>query len=194
MYNKNYRYKRERFEDKYRTNGQIPPINLRVIGSDGSQIGILHRNEALRLATEQGLDLIEISAKVQPPIVKIMDFSKFKFETLKKEKISKRNNKQKEAKEMRFKPLIGENDLNHKVSRIIEFLGDKRNVKITILLGRKSLPEKAKLLMSKILEKLSEYCIIEGEVSYEARRVICFVRPSKVVPKQNENKNKKNTE
>lgn len=116
----------------YRVNGQIRAKEVRVIGSDGKQIGILPLAEAINLAKRQGLDLVEVAPNATPPVCKIVDFGKFKYELSKKEKEAKKHQASQRIKEIQLRPTIDEHDLKIKIARTIQFLCDDLKVKVTL--------------------------------------------------------------
>jgi len=105
---------------------------VRVIGADGSQVGILQTHEALRLAEEQGLELVEVNPRAAPPVCKIMDFGKFKYETSKKEKASRRHQSTIVLKEIKLRPKTDDHDLDFKVKHIRGFLQEGNKCKLVI--------------------------------------------------------------
>ena len=113
-------------------NEEIRDKEVRVIGADGAQLGIMSAAAALDLAAEQELDLVKIAPNSTPPVCKIMDYGKFRFETLKKEKEAKKNQRVVEIKEVRMSPNIDTNDFNTKVKSALKFLKDGDRVKVTV--------------------------------------------------------------
>ena len=113
-------------------NDEIRAAEVRVIGSDGSQLGVMSGKEAKRLAYEKDLDLVEIAPQGKPPVCKIMDYGKYKFEQAKREKEARKNQHVVEIKEVRMSPSIDVNDFNVKMRNAIKFLSDGNRVKITV--------------------------------------------------------------
>jgi len=113
-------------------NEEIRDKEIRVIGADGTQLGIMSAETALHMAAEQELDLVKISPNSTPPVCKIMDYGKFRFEQLKKEKEAKKNQHVVEIKEVRMSPNIDTNDFNTKVKSALKFLKDGDRVKVTV--------------------------------------------------------------
>ena len=116
----------------HQTNQYITAPNLRVIGADDKQIGVMSRDEALFKAKQQGMDLIMVAEKAQPPVVKMIEFSKFKYQQQQKLKEGAKKDKTKDLKEIRFTPFIGQKDFDTRISRIREFLSDGHKIKITV--------------------------------------------------------------
>jgi len=160
-----------------------------VIDSDGTQLGVLNKFEALRIAKEQELDLIEVAPTAEPPVAKILSWSKFKYQQEKKKKENK--GKTIEMKEMWFKAFIGDGDFQHKIERIKEFLSKKHPVKITIRgKGRVqavqlwALLERNKLALVDSIQESNESAKQEG------RNIFWIVRPIKNIKlTENESKN-----
>jgi translation initiation factor IF-3 len=166
-------------------------LQLYVIGSDGSQLGEMSRIEALEMAKEEGLDLIEVAPNAKPPVAKIFSWSKFKYQQEKKKKDSKA--RPVEQKEMWFKTFIGEGDFNHKIERIKEFLLKKHSVKLTIK-GKNRVTQKLlRELLEKVILALGDSILEVKEMpKFEGRNLVLMVRPNKY-KKINDNKNEDET-
>jgi len=138
-----------------------------VIGPDGSQLGIKQLPEALQLAREQDLDLVEVAAQANPPVVKVMDFGKYKYEEAQRAKESRRKSTNISIKEMKYRPKIGVGDFDTKTRKVAEFLSEGHKVKITIMFrGREVFhPE----LGAKILDSIAEHVTAVGKVETHAR-------------------------
>ncbi len=117
----------------WRTDYQIRAQSLRVIGSDGKLLGELKRDEAIKKAKEEGLTLVEIAPNAAPPVAKIVDFGKFKYQEEKKQRKVAKGSKGGEVKEIRFSPFIAENDFNTRLERIKEFFEEKNKVRIVVV-------------------------------------------------------------
>lgn len=116
----------------YRVNGQIRAREVRVIGVDGKQVGILPLAEAIQLARSQGLDLVEVAPNANPPVCKIVDYGKFRYELTKKEKEARKHQASQRVKEIQLRPNIDSHDLKIKVARAIQFLCDDYKVKVVL--------------------------------------------------------------
>jgi len=138
-----------------------------VIGPDGSQLGIKPLPEALQLAREQDLDLVEVAGQANPPVVKVMDFGKYKYEEAQRAKESRRKSTNISIKEMKYRPKIGQGDFDTKTRKVAEFLSEGHKVKITIMFrGREVFhPE----LGAKILDSIAEHVVPVGKVETHAR-------------------------
>jgi len=138
-----------------------------VIGPDGSQLGIKPLPDALQLAREQDLDLVEVAGQANPPVVKVMDFGKYKYEEAQRAKESRRKSTNISIKEMKYRPKIGVGDFDTKTRKVSEFLSEGHKVKITIMFrGREVFhPE----LGAKILDSIAEHVAAVGKVETHAR-------------------------
>ena len=162
-------------------NERIRAREIRVIGDDGEQFGILSVNEALALATEKNLDLVEISPNATPPVCKIMDYGKFKYEKTKKEKENKKKQKNVVIKEIRIKPHIDEHDKETKISQIKKFIEKEYKVKISLRLsGREKLhAESAVKILDDFANSFEETAIVEKKYGKEQIQKFVMLSPKK---------------
>ena len=167
--------------DEPRMNEKIRTREIRVIGDDGEQFGILSVNEALALATEKNLDLVEISPNATPPVCKIMDYGKFKYEKTKKEKENKKKQKNVVIKEIRIKPHIDEHDKETKISQIKKFIEKEYKVKISLRLsGREKLhAESAVKILDDFANSFEETAIVEKKYGKEQIQKFVMLSPKK---------------
>ena len=154
---------------------------VRVIGSDGEMIGVLSRDEALNMAEEEGLDLVEIQPNADPPVCKIMDFGKFKFELQKKANEAKKKTRQVEIKEVKFRPVTDEGDYQIKLRKMREFLeeGDKIKVNIRFRGREMSHQELGREMAARIEGDLGENIVIESRPRLEGRQMVMMIAPKK---------------
>lgn len=133
--------------------------------------------EALNIADEFGLDLVEISPTATPPVCKIMDFGKYKYQQQMKERENKKKQHVVKLKEVRFRPRIGEHDLNMKVEHVRKFLSDGYKVKITLMFRGRELAHKevGEELIKKIIEMLSDDCVVDKNPSFEGRTIVMYL-------------------
>ncbi len=153
---------------------------MRLIGSDGSQLGIFTSNDARERAYEEGLDLVEVSAAADPPVCRIMNYDKYRYEQKKKQQEAKKKQSTVETKEIKFRPKTEEHDLNFKIKNIKKFLNQKNKVKITMRFrGREIVYSQSIGLeaMKKIAEALAEDCVILQPPKMEGRQMVMFVGP-----------------
>ncbi len=150
---------------------------MRLIDPDGKQLGIVSSGEALRLADEHNLDLVEIAPTAKPPVCKIMDFGKYKYQQQMKDRESKKKQHVVKIKEVRFRPRIGEHDLIMKVNHVRKFLTNGYKVKITLMFRGRELAHKevGVELINKIFEMLSDISVIDKAPSFEGRTIVTFL-------------------
>jgi translation initiation factor IF-3 len=156
---------------------RVPEV--RVIGSDGSQVGILQTHEALRMAEEQGLELVEVSPRAVPPVCRIMDFGRFKYQESKKEQASRKHQSVVIIKEIKFRPKTDTHDLNFKLKHIRRFLGEGNKVRLMIVFrGREIVhPETGHAMLDVVSKEVAEISVIEQKPSMEGRRMVMVLGP-----------------
>lgn len=150
-----------------------------MIGANGDQLGIMSSAEALRLAEEKELDLVKIAPNAVPPVCKIMDYGKFRFEQLKKEKEAKKNQRVVEVKEIRMSPSIDTNDLNTKVKNAVKFLKDGNRVKVTVRFRGREMAHTSlgEVLLKQFGENCAEVATVEKGAKLEGRNMSMFLSP-----------------
>ena len=163
----------------YRINQRISAHTVRLIGSDGTQLGVKGLNDALGIARQKGLDLIEIAPQANPPVCKILDFSKFRYEQEKKAREARRKQKAGMLKEVRFRPNIGQHDLGTKLKHINEFLAQRDKVRVTVVFrGRENAHKDLGVnLLNSLTEKLAEIAVVEGGITGERNRIMITFIP-----------------
>lgn len=154
--------------------------SVRVIDENGEQKGVLPTSEAIRLAQERGLDLVEISPGAEPPVCKILDFGKYRFEQGKKQRESKKKQKLVKIKEMRMQPKIDEHDLSFKVKHIREFLAEGSKVKVTVRFRGREMAHKelGKDVLDRVLVMLEDTFVLEASAKMEGRFMSLMIAPS----------------
>ena len=165
----------------YRINQRIFASQLRVLDAEGKQIGVLSKDEALRQAQEQGLDLVEVAAKAQPPVAKIIDFNKFLYQLEKKKKEEKKKAKVSETKEVRLGPFMSDNDLQVMVRRGREFLenGDKVRVVVKFRGRQITRSEFGRVIVNKFISDLENISKVDREPHFEGKQMIALLSPDK---------------
>jgi translation initiation factor IF-3 len=167
-----------------RINNRIFAKAVQVIGADGANMGIMPTPQALQMAADMEMDLVEINAGNMPPIVKIMDYGKFKYDQKKKAAEAKKHQKKNELKEVWVKPFIEENDLNIKLKKVVEFLDEGNKVKISVMTkrnkmvlarGRDTIPE----LFARLVELLGDRAAVESKSKPDERTKSIIVAPVK---------------
>lgn len=154
---------------------------VRVIGADGEMVGVLSRDEALALAEESGLDLVEIQPTADPPVCRIMDYGKFKFELQKKASAAKKKQKIVEIKELKFRPTTDDGDYNIKMRNLRRFLEEGDKVKVNIRFkGREMSHQELGLEMAARIEAdLADEVVIEQRPRLEGRQMIMMIAPKR---------------
>ena len=162
-----------------KSNQQIRAIDVQVIGSDGNNVGILSLKKAIELAKEEGLDLIEISPNASPPVCKIMDMGKYKYDLQKKTNIAKKKQKVVALKEIKMRPGTDVHDYNFKVKNAKKFLVNKDKVKFTVKFKGREMQHinLGKDLMNRIIEDTKEVGKIETRPKFEGRQMIMIIQP-----------------
>ena len=162
-----------------RINEEIRAREVRVITADGEQLGIMSGRAAQQLAVERHLDLVEIAPTAKPPVCKIMDYGKFRYEQQKREKEARKKQKTFDIKEVKLRPGIEDHDYNVKYKNAVRFLEDGDKVKVTIMFRGRELshPELGEVLLNKMAEQLKEIAVVERVPKLEGKNMIMIVAP-----------------
>lgn len=160
-------------------NREIRDKELRVISADGEQLGIMSSKEALAIAEDQGLDLVKIAPQAKPPVCKIMDYSKFRYEQAKREKENRKNQKQIETKEIRLSVTIDVGDFNTKVNQAKKFLNSGHKLKVSIRLKGRMMAHSELGVdnMKRFADALSEEANIDKAPNLEGRQILMILSP-----------------
>lgn len=158
-------------------NEQIRDREVRLIGEDGQLIGIMSSRDAFKMAQDAGLDLVKIAPKAQPPVCKIVDYGKYRYEQARKEKEAKKKQKTMEIKEVRFSPNIDTNDLNTKINMARKFISHGDKVKVTLRFRGRELAhvEQTKGILDEFAEQLSDIAVVDKPAKFEGRSMIMFL-------------------
>lgn len=161
----------------YLINEQIKDNEVRVIGPEGGQLGVMTIAEAREKAEEAGLDLVRVSPNAKPPVCKIIDFGKFRYEMARKEKDAKKKQKVVEIKEVRLSPNIEENDLNTKITQARKFLMKGNRVKVTLRFRGRELAyvNQSKVILDNFAEQLSDISTVDKQAKFEGRSMFMFL-------------------
>ena len=167
--------------DGPRINEEITARTCRLIDADGSQLGLFGVNDAMKRAREHGLDLVEIAPNAEPPVCKILDYCKFKYEQARKAKAARKNQVKIEVKEMKFRPKIDVGDYETKKGHVLRFLKKGARVKITIMFRGREMahPEQGRIVLDRLAEDLKPYATIEQKPLIEGRNMHMLVAPIK---------------
>ncbi|MCB7038968.1 translation initiation factor IF-3 [Eggerthella sinensis] len=178
-----------------RLNEEIIARECRLIGFDGTQMGIYVTAEAQRVADSQGLDLVEIAPNAEPPVCRIMDYGKFKYDQAIKAKQARKNQSKIETKEMKFRPKIDVGDYTTKKKHVLRFLDGGNKVKITIMFRGREMahPELGLTILERLADDLKEMAVIESQPKMEGRNMHMLIAPlpSAVAAKKKKENEKK---
>jgi len=162
-----------------RVNRQIRISPLRVIAADGAQLGIMDVDSALAAAVEQGLDLVEVAPLARPPVVRIMDYGKFKFEQAKMACQAKKKQHVIHLKEVKFRPGIEEHDFATKTRHAREFLAEGNKVKVTLMFRGRQIahPELCRVVVNRVAQELADVSKVEAEPKFEGKFMTMILAP-----------------
>jgi translation initiation factor IF-3 len=174
--------------DETRINEMIRVPQVRLIGDDGSQVGVVPRDEALAYARQRDLDLVEVAPDARPPVVRVLDYSKYKYEQEQKQKAARKHQKQVHVREIKLRPKIATNDYETKKGHVRRFLDSDNKVKVTIMFrGREmSHPERGEALLMRLAEDVQDLGQIEQRPNQDGRNMTMMLGPvkKKDAPKQ----------
>jgi translation initiation factor IF-3 len=167
--------------DPTRINEAIGAREVRLIGADGEQVGIVSRDEALERAREADLDLVEVAPQAVPPVCRLLDYSKYKYEQEQKAKAARKHQQQVNVREIKLRPKIADHDYETKKGHVERFLRNRAKVKVTIMFrGREQAhPERGRALLQRLYDDLAEIATIEQDPQQEGRNMHMMVAPSK---------------
>ena len=167
--------------DDTRINDEITATRCRLIGVDGSQLGLFDIRDAQRIADEQNLDLVEIAPNADPPVCRVMDYGKYKYQQAMKAKAARKNQSKVEVKEMKFRPKIDVGDYETKKGHVLRFLKKGARVKITIMFRGREMahPEQGLNVLERLAEDLKPYATVESKPKMEGRNMLMLLAPIK---------------
>jgi translation initiation factor IF-3 len=174
--------------DTTRINERIRVPEVRLIGDDGQQVGVVSRDEALRYAQSKDLDLVEVAAEARPPVVRVLDYSKYKYEQEQKAKQARKHQKQVTVREIKLRPKIAENDYATKKGHVVRFLEHSDRVKVTIMFrGRETThPERGEALLMRLAADVAELGTVEQRPIQDGRNMTMLLSPVKKQEEQEE--------
>ncbi len=169
--------------DQTRINDRIRVPEVRLVGDDGKQIGVVKTAEALAYAQERDLDLVEVAPDARPPVCRVLDYSKYKYEQAQKLKAARKHQQQITIREIKFRPKIAQNDYDTKKGHVTRFLMGKDKVKVTIMFRGREVthPERGTALLEKLAGELSEIAVVEQTPLQDGRNMTMMLGPSKSV-------------
>jgi len=170
-------------EPRTRINEAIRVPEVRLIGADGEQIGLKDRDEALEFAWAQNLDLVEVAADARPPVCRVMDYSKYKYEQEQKAKLARKHQNVIVIKEIKLRPKVGVHDYETKKGHVVRFLKHHDKVKVTIMFRGREMthPERGRALLMRLAEDLAEFAVVESEPLQDGRNMVMMLAPSKLL-------------
>ncbi|MFU8831587.1 MAG: translation initiation factor IF-3 [Wenzhouxiangella sp.] len=168
-------------DKKTRRNEDISAPNVRVVGSEGDQIGVMAIRDALARAQEEGMDLVEIAPQAEPPVCRIMDWGKFRFETSKKAQASKKKQKQVQIKEIKFRPGTDDHDYDVKMRNLKRFIDEGNKVKVTLRFRGREMAhqELGRDLLQRVEKDMSDEITVEQYPRMEGRQMVMMLSPKK---------------
>src|SRR4051794_35214661 len=169
--------------DTTRINERIRVPQVRLIDENGGQVGVMDTNEALRYAQSKELDLVEVAPEAKPPVCRVLDYSKYKYEQAQKAKQAKKHQQQINVREIKFRPKIAPHDYATKKGHVERFLRAKDKVKVTIMFRGREVthPERGVALLDRLAEELTELAIVEQRPNLEGRNMTMILGPSKAI-------------
>jgi translation initiation factor IF-3 len=172
---------RTRPQPQDRINDAIRVPQVRLVGEDGEQIGIKPTDEALEYAYARGLDLVEVAAQADPPVARVMDYGKYKYEQEQKAKLARKHQTQINVKEIKFRPKIGIHDYETKKGHVVRFLNQRAKVKVTIMFrGRENLhPERGRDLLLRLADEIKDVGVVESPPLLDGRNMVMLLGPTK---------------
>jgi translation initiation factor IF-3 len=169
--------------DTTRTNERIRVPEVRLIDDEGNQVGVLKTADALAFAQERDLDLVEVAPEARPPVCRVLDYSKYKYEQAQKLKQARKHQQQITVREIKFRPKIAEHDYDTKKHHVERFLRHKDKVKVTIMFRGREVthPERGTVILDRLAEELAEVGVVEQRPIQEGRNMTMMMAPSKAV-------------
>ena len=160
---------------------------MRLIDETGAQVGIMKTQEALRYAQSKDLDLVEVAPEAKPPVCRVLDYSKYKYEQAQKQKAARKHQTQINVREIKFRPKIAQHDYDTKKGHVIRFLNGRDKVKVTIMFRGREMahPERGEQLLNRLAEELGELAVVEQRPQQDGRNMVMMLAPSKVAAEEN---------
>jgi translation initiation factor IF-3 len=174
--------------DTTRINERIRVPEVRLIDEKGEQVGVVKLQDALDLAREKDLDLVEISAEARPPVCRLLDYSKYKYEQEQRRKAARKHQQQVTVREMKLRPKIATHDYETKKGHILRFLKHGQKVKVTIMFRGREMahPERGEVLLRKVADEIAEFGTVEQQPNQEGRNMTMVVAPVRAPARKQE--------
>ena len=169
--------------DTTRINDRIRVPEVRLIDDEGNQVGVMKTADALAFAQERELDLVEVAPEARPPVCRVLDYSKYKYEQAQKQKQARKHQQQITVREIKFRPKIAQHDYDTKKQHVERFLRHKDKVKVTIMFRGREVthPERGTAILDRLAEELAELGVVEQHPTQEGRNMTMMMAPSKAV-------------
>jgi translation initiation factor IF-3 len=167
--------------DPTRINERIRVPEVRLIGDDGSQIGVIKTEEALSIARDRDLDLVEVAPEARPPVCRVLDYSKYKYEQEQKQKQARKHQQQITVREIKFRPKIAQHDYETKKGHVERFLRHQDKVKVTIMFRGREVthPERGEMILTRLADELAELAVVEQRPIQDGRNMTMMLAPAK---------------
>jgi translation initiation factor IF-3 len=167
--------------DQTRINERIRVPEVRLIDEEGQQVGIIPTREALRIAQDKDLDLVEVAPDAKPPVCRILDYSKYKYEQVQKQKAARKHQQQINVREIKFRPKIAQHDYDTKKGHVMRFLKARDKVKVTIMFRGREMahPERGEMILNRLAEELAELAVVEQRPQQDGRNMTMMLAPSR---------------
>ena len=167
--------------DPTRINERIRVPEVRLIGEDGQQIGVIKIEEALRIARDRDLDLVEVAPEARPPVCRVLDYSKYKYEQEQKQKQARKHQQQITVREIKFRPKIAQHDYETKKGHVERFLRNQDKVKVTIMFRGREVthPERGEMILTRLADELAELAVVEQRPIQDGRNMTMMLAPAK---------------
>jgi len=169
--------------DTTRINERIRVPEVRLIDETGQQVGVMRTQDALRQAQDKDLDLVEVAPDAKPPVVRILDYSKYKYEQAQKAKSARKHQQQINVREIKFRPKIAQHDYDTKKGHVMRFLKARDKVKVTIMFRGREMahPERGEMILNRLADELQDLAIIEQRPQQDGRNMTMMLAPGKQV-------------
>jgi translation initiation factor IF-3 len=167
--------------DPTRINERIRVPEVRLIDENGQQVGIMRTQEALRYAQDRDLDLVEVAPDAKPPVCRVLDYSKYKYEQNQKQKAARKHQQQINVREIKFRPKIAQNDYETKRGHVERFLRGRDKVKVTIMFRGREMahPERGEMILNRLAEDLGDLAIVEQRPQQDGRNMTMMLAPQR---------------
>ena len=177
--------------DSTRLNERIRVPEVRLIGADGEQVGVIPIEQALERAQSEDLDLVEVAPEAKPPVARLLDYSKYKYEQEQKAKAARKHQQQTNVREIKLRPKIADHDYETKKGHVVRFLRGRDKVKVTIMFrGREQAhPERGRALLQRLFEDIKDLAVIESEPLQEGRNMSMLLGPTRVASESGPDQN-----